>query len=56
MKRQSCYCCGARTVHPAKDAACHRCGKKGALTEVLQEKAAKLGKPNKFGQIQVHGV
>ena len=34
MKRQDCYCCGARPAHPmskcpAKDVTCHNCGKKG---------------------------
>jgi len=37
-KRQNCYCLGARPVHPksecpGKDAVCHKCGRKRAITK-----------------------
>ena len=61
MKRQDCYCCGARPAHPkskcpAKDVTCHNCGKKGHYQKCCKSKRAKPGKNRKFKQTQVHGL
>ena len=41
MKRQDCYCCGAKPAYrkskcPAKDVICHNCGKKGTTRSVAK--------------------
>ena len=61
MKRQDCYCCGARPAHPkskcpAKDVICHNCGKKGHYQKCCKSKRAKPGKNRKFKQTQVHDL
>ena len=59
MKRQDCYCCGARPAHPkcpAKDVICHNCGKKGHYQKCCKSKRAKPGKNRTFKQTQVHDL
>ena len=61
MKRQDCYCCGARPAHPkskcpAKDVTCHSCDKKGHYQKCCKSKRTKPGKNRKFKQTQVHGL
>ena len=61
MKRQDCYCCGARPAHPkskcpAKDVICHNCGKKGYYQKCCKSKRAKPGKNRTFKQTQVHDL
>ena len=61
MKRQDCYCCGARPAHPkskcpAKDVKCHNCGKKGHYQKCCKSKRTKPGKNRTFKQTQVHDL
>ena len=61
MKRQDCYCCGARPAHrkskcPAKDVRCHNCGKKGHYQKCCKSKRAKPDKNRMCKQTQVHDL